>query len=69
MEVWITRDKGKFKDEIYKWSSKPKVRDKFFYDGGVLMASYAGWRFEELFGFLPEVGTCKKYNLTLTEVK
>lgn len=77
MKVWVSRDKTK-SAAITIWNASEPVLGNmglFYpdYNQGSCMADqmeiWSGPEFKAEFGFTPRKGTCKQYNLELTEIK
>ena len=75
MKVWISRDKGANCDRCDVWITEPwknKCSDRHFeYDAdrALVKGGLSGSGFKEQFGFTPRKGSCKQYELSLTEIK
>lgn len=73
MEVWLTRD-DEGTERCDMWAMKPEktIRGKtcYFTNGNAIRYfSYSPKELKIDFGFTPRKGTCKKYNLTLSEIE
>ena len=74
MKVWITRDEN---GSVCIWNGNKdlsKSRGEWLSDEDIALEldSMSGQlikQFKKFFGFTPRKGSCKKYELTLTEVK
>lgn len=74
MKVWITRDE----DDPFERAcidlrcTKPpnamSLNGKYYYGGGHFLPMSED-NFKRMFGFTPRKGSCKQYNIEITEVK
>ena len=75
MKVWVTRDKSKCPESyvcIFYDGTKPVKTSKCFWlciEVGRVIMQENNRHFKSLFGFTPRKGTCKQYELTLTEIE
>jgi len=70
MKVWVTRDRknGVCWCDIRQSKEKPtRLGDTWKSDGGVFGMTTK--EVTNLFGFTPRKGSCKQYNLELTEIE
>jgi hypothetical protein len=70
MKVWVTRNKAKkgfLTSNIRIWKTKPKPSGSV-YISKEFPVVFSMWNFETLFGFTPRKGSCKQYELNLTEI-
>lgn len=76
MKVWVTRDtQNHFQREgdvvVWQHGKKPEEQggDGFDVPSGSIKYEESAKVFKSLFGFTPCKGSCKKYELTLKEIK
>lgn len=73
MKVWVTRDDG---DIVFLWDVKPDRCGVRGYHIPIEQDAECEWSecfgsyiFKKLFGFTPRKGSCKRMELSLTEIK
>ena len=73
MKVWVTRDQVQPRDDTVIWNvvkGRPvSAGADFDYVGGFIKYASSAASFKQLFGFTPRKGTCRKYELSLKEIK
>lgn len=73
MKVWVTRDKENKNVNcaifLKRPSLDPSVKMFINSQGNTLVAEHRAKTFKSIFGFTPRKGSCKQYELSLTEIE